>query len=181
MRSMTGGCALIKTMLKAFGILIDAGFATYGQWTDEQVLNKAQLYTRLLSEHPEIGADVVQETVWRYVRGQVGNTSQFPTAPDFLQACIDAHRDLYVMLAIGSSFDSKGNEYLHTISVRKDMPEGEKMAICDRVRSEKGIQPPDAINTPQTRSLEQAKAIVNRMLGIGDIIVPEQAHEESQG
>jgi hypothetical protein len=85
------------------------------------------------------------------------------------------------MLAIGSSFDSKGNEYLHTISVRKDMPEGEKMAICDRVRSEKGIQPPDAINTPQTRSLEQAKAIVNRMLGIGDIIVPEQAHEESQG
>lgn len=179
MTNMTGDCALIKTMLKAFGILIDAGFATYGQWTDEQVLNKAQLYTRLLSEHPEIGTDVVQETVWRYVRGQVGNTSQFPTAPDFLQACIDTHRDLYVLLAIGSSTDSKGNEYLHTVSVRKDTSEGDRMAICDRARREKGIQPPDAINTPQTRSLEQAKVIVNRMLGIGGIIVPE--HEESQG
>lgn len=168
---------MLKTILKSFGILIDAGFKTYGQMSDEQLKSKAQLFQLVLQEDQRIDDEVIRQTTLRYVRGQVTKNengadvnvgSDFPTAPEFLHACQQTWNAVYKYVVIGYTTDSIGYQICHAMQVKRSAPaaEVERQIEFHRQRLNLDWQMPELTE----RSLNQARSLVERTFGADEII-----------
>lgn len=165
---------LTKTLLKSFAILIDGGYRTYGDWSAELLQTKARLYAMLLDD-PKITRDVVQATTMRYMRREVwvwkGCEQQwasldFPSAPEFREACLQTHHAMYQTLAIGYSTNERGYQIMHTVEVRRNIPEQEKEQLIQRAREQLGLPTPDSEDRQLTADeLAHAKMLIERTLG----------------
>ena len=168
---------LTKTLLKSFAILIDGGYRTYGDWSAELLQTKARLYAMLLDD-PKITRDVVQATTMRYMRREVwvwkGCEQQqasldFPSAPEFREACLQTHHAMYQTLAIGYSQNELGYQIAHTIDIRRNIPEAEKERLMNHARKQLGLPTPEPSRELTADELQYAKSLVVNMLKLEDL------------
>ena len=110
-------------------LLVDGGLNTYGAWSNELLLTKGKLYGFVIEEDARINQDVIQETVNNYLRGkitryqdgaQVPVGSDFPTAAQFYDACLQTFHMMYRTVSVGES-EIGGNLVLHTLTVRRNI------------------------------------------------------------
>ena len=108
---MKGG-RLKEEVLYSMCLMIDGGFNTYGGFTETQLENKALVYSIVVSEDESIDEEIVVLTGMRYLRGevtvyndgaQIPASHDFPTAPEFYNACKQTYR-LRSSVTISSSW-----------------------------------------------------------------------------
>ena len=169
---------LTKTLIKAFAVLIDGGYKTYGDWSFEQMQTKAKLYALLMADDPKITREIVQSTCMRYMRRQVwvwkgGEQSpasmDFPSAPEFREACLQTWHAEFQTLAIGYSQNELGYQIAHTIDIRRNIPEAEKERLIDHARKQLGLPTPEPARELTADELQHAKSLVANMLKLEDL------------
>jgi len=169
---------LTKTLIKAFAVLIDGGYKTYGDWSFEQMQTKAKLYALLMADEPKITKEIVQSTCMRYMRRQVwvwkgGEQSpasmDFPSAPEFREACLQTWHAEFQTLAIGYSQNELGYQIAHTIDIRRNIPEAEKERLIDHARKQLGLPTPEPSRELTADELQHAKSLVVNMLKLEDL------------
>ena len=174
---------MIKHILKSFGLLLDAGFKTYGALSDEQLMSKAQLYAHLISQDPRITKEIIEAVTWSYVTGKATKLVKgedvpagidFPTAPEYLEACIRSWHNLYYYSAIGYTLDRKGYEVAHVILLSRKAPEQEKERLIDQARKSLGLPVPEEGKPISSSRLAEAKALVERTFQQDIRIAPEE-------
>jgi hypothetical protein len=162
---------MINHILKSFGILLDAGYKSYGALSDNQLLSKAQLYAHLISSDTRITKEVIEEVTWRYCRGEItklkaGETvpvgMDFPTAPEYLEACVQVWHSLYFYRAIGYTIDSKGCEVAHIVLLSRKSSEEENERFINQARRGLGLPVPEEGKPISSSRLAEAKALVDR-------------------
>ncbi len=92
----------------------NAGFKTYGQWTDKELLEKANVFSLVLADESKITTEIIQATALRYAKGEVTTWTKdgdkpvdndFPTAAQFLNACVQTWHLLYRLVADGERIE----------------------------------------------------------------------------
>ena len=123
--------------------LIAPGMQTFGRWpspgrtAEEQkqatatMRNIAMTYAVACANDPKITAEIIECTARRYLQGEVTiwengvhvpATAEFPTAPQFRNACIQTWHHLYRIVAIGEKIED-GAKVLVTRVERRDDPQ----------------------------------------------------------
>lgn len=166
--------SLQEDVLRSMAILIDCGYATYGGYTEDQLISKAEVYAFLCSEHTQITPEIIKETTMRYARGKVTRWKDgchlpvpyiFPTAPEYVDACLQTHHGLYKMICIGEMLNPEGYITSHCITVRRNIPQEELDALIHSERIRRGLPVPEP-STPLTDAQRhKAKELIRRTFG----------------
>lgn len=126
---MLGSPALFAAITKAFGIIRDAGFKTFGSWSDSEFTSKAKVYNSVLGGDSRITPEIVEQTADRYITGKVtvwhrGDNvpapEEFPSASAFRDACLETWNTLYKEVPDGELTLEDGSKVLRTKYVRRD-------------------------------------------------------------
>lgn len=161
-------------VLQSMTILIDCGFATYGGFTEEQLIAKSEIYAYLCAEHQEITPEILRETTLRYARGQVTRWKDgahvpvpivFPTAPEYVDACKQTYLEMYQMICVGEEINAEGYCITHCIRVKRGILPEELNQLIHRERIRRGLPVPEP-HTPMTDAQrKRANALIQRTFG----------------
>jgi hypothetical protein len=73
---------------------------------------------------------------------------------------------MYQTLAIGYSTNERGYQIMHTVEVRRSIPQQEKDQLIQRAREQLGLPTPDSEDRQLTADeLAHAKMLIERTLG----------------
>lgn len=126
---MSSSPAMFAAITKAFGIIRDAGFKTFGAWSDSEFTSKARVYTTVLGQDSRITPEIVEQTADRYITGKVtvwhrGDNvpapEEFPSASAFRDACLETWNTLYKEVPDGEITLPDGSKVLQTKYVSRD-------------------------------------------------------------
>lgn len=143
---------MFEQVLAAFGLMRDSGMKTFGQWSDSEIKGRVRVYAEVLREDAKITPEIVLATAKRYAEGRVTvwkdgahipASKEFPTAPEFRDACLQTWHGLYRIVAIGER-DDDGAKILQTRVERRDDPQP-------------GVKSLDAPATEETKALFKSK------------------------
>ncbi len=169
---MKGG-RLKEEVLYAMCLMIDGGLNTYGGFTETQLENKALVYSIVVSEDESIDEEIVVLTGMRYLRGevtvyndgaQIPASHDFPTAPEFYNACKQTYHALYRMIEVGET-ERDGIVYSHTLKVRRDINKHQLDEMVTEERRRLGLpvaEPHKPLSHDQER---KASEIIRRVFG----------------
>lgn len=125
--------------------LIAPGLQTFGRWPSpgrtkeeqEMVKNQmttiAKVYAVACENDPKITPEVVEVTARRYLQGKVTiwkdgvhvpASTEFPTAPQFRDACIQTWHELYHIIAIGERIEDGAKVLITRVERREDPQPG---------------------------------------------------------
>lgn len=119
----------VTTLIKAFAVLRNAGYKTFGQWSDAEALAKARTFALVLAKDPKVTTEIIQATALRYANGEVTiwqsgahvpASLEFPAAPQFRDACIQTWHELYRLVAIGEKIEDGAKVLITTIEKRSE-------------------------------------------------------------
>ena len=119
----------VTTLIKAFAVLRNAGYKTFGQWSDAEALAKARTFALVLAKDPKVTTEIIQATALRYANGevtiwqsgaQVPASLEFPAAPQFRDACVQTWHELYRLVAIGEKIEDGARVLITTVEKRSE-------------------------------------------------------------
>lgn len=132
---------MFAALIKAFGILRDAGFKTFGAMGDGEVKSKARVYGVVLGEDPRITPEIIEQTATRYITGKVtvwhrGDPvpapEEFPSASAFRDACLETWNTLYKEVPDAEITLADGSKVLRTKYVRRHGERNQVPPALDR-------------------------------------------------
>jgi hypothetical protein len=122
---------LMESLITAMGKIRDAGYKTFGNWSDSEMAAKAVTYYECISDIPKITPEIINLTATRYNKGKVTvwregvhvpATREFPTSFEFKDACLQTWELTYRIVAIGEKIED-GAKVLVTSVERRDDPQ----------------------------------------------------------
>lgn len=167
------GQRLKEDVLNAICLMIDAGFNTFGGFTEAQILNKALIFSLVLEEDERVDAEIIMNTSMRYLKGQVTRYEDggqvpvgfnFPSAPEFYNACLQTYESMYRTISVGET-QRNGAIYCHTLRVRRDIKESQLEEMITNERRRLGLtvaEPHKPLSHDQER---KASEIIRRVFG----------------
>jgi hypothetical protein len=112
----------------------------------------------------------MRRQVWVWKGGEQSPASMdFPSAPEFREACLQTWHAEFQTLAIGYSQNELGYQIAHTIDIRRNIPEAEKERLIDHARKQLGLPTPEPARELTADELQHAKSLVANMLKLEDL------------
>jgi hypothetical protein len=162
-----------KDCLYVICLLVDGGFNTYGGFTGEQLEAKALIYSTILLEDADMDNEIIKLTGMRYLKGEVTVyrdgchvpvSHDFPTAPEFYQACKQTYAALYRNIVIGET-ERDGIPYAHTLKVRRDLDPNTLDMMVKNERRRLGLRIEEKSKPLSHDQERKASEIIRRVFG----------------